>query len=296
MAEGAGAGWEKPGAPLPCKQILTYRHEVGSASPVGDKARERWKRVACASPVRGAGAPGAGGGFNPVTEQQAKAQPDEREAPKATHKRDAAATRQRILRAASEAFALHGFAGARIDQIARGSQSNVQMIYRYFGSKEELYSAVLEDIYAHVRASERNLDLGACTPLDGMRRLVEFTFDYLRDNPQFVAIIRNENMIGGRFVRQLPMVSVSTLPLVAAISDLLKRGRESGCFRATTDGQEVYVTILSLCMIHLAQRDTLSAMFQRDLSDPVWLAQRRSHVVSVVLSFLCHPYQVPFTG
>lgn len=225
-------------------------------------------------------------------EQQAKAQPDEREAPKATHKRDAAATRQRILRAACEAFALHGFAGARIDQIARGSQSNVQMIYRYFGSKEELYSAVLEDIYAHVRALERNLDLGTCAPLDGMRRLVEFTFDYLCDNPQFVAIIRNENMIGGRFVRQLPMVPVSTLPLVAAISDLLRRGRESGCFAAATDGQELYVTILSLCMIHLAQRDTLSAMFQRDLSDPAWLAQRRNHVVSVVLSFLSHPYEV----
>ncbi len=204
-------------------------------------------------------------------------------------KRDAEATRQRILDAARGAFSQHGLSGARIDKIARAAEVNVQMIYRYFGGKEELYLAVLEDTYARIRALERQLDLAAMRPEAGMRRLIEFTFDYLRDNPDFVAIIRNENMARGRFVRELPLVSDTTLPLVETIADLLSRGHASGVFKADIDPPQLYVTILSLCITHLAQRHTLSAMFQRDLGDPEWLERRRAHAVDVVMTYLTAP-------
>ncbi|MCK8468733.1 TetR family transcriptional regulator [Microbacterium sp. KSW4-16] len=58
--------------------------------------------------------------------------------------RDAEATRSRILAAAIEEFAGHGFAGGRVDRIARGAGSNVRMIYAYFGGKSGLFDAALE--------------------------------------------------------------------------------------------------------------------------------------------------------
>lgn len=208
---------------------------------------------------------------------------------RAQHKRDADATRRRILDAARHAFAEHGLSGARIDQISRASEANVQMIYRYFGGKEDLYRAALEDTYARIRALERQLDLTTLEPEDGIRRLVEFTFDYLRDNPDFVAIIRNENIAYGRFANTLPMVSDTTLPLVQAIDDLVARGRKSGVFTVSIDPAQLYVTILSLCITHLAQRHTLSAMFQRDLGESNWLSERRAHAIDVVMTYLTAP-------
>lgn len=163
------------------------------------------------------------------------------------------------------------------------------MIYRYFGGKEELYLAALEDTYARIRAHERQLDLSTLPPEGGMRRLVEFTFDYLRDNPDFVAIIRNENIASGRFARELPMVSDTTLPLLETIDDLLARGHASGDFKPEIDPAQLYVTILSLSITHLAQRHTLSAMFQLDLGDTEWLTQRRAHAVDVVMTYLTAP-------
>src|SRR5437868_4519392 len=68
--------------------------------------------------------------------------------------RDAERTRQKILAAASDEFARKGFAGARVDVIARTSGANKRMIYYYFTSKEGLYSAVLERAYEDMRASE----------------------------------------------------------------------------------------------------------------------------------------------
>lgn len=201
-------------------------------------------------------------------------------------KRDANATRQRILNAARADFAEHGLTGARIERIARTSDANVQMIYRYFGSKEDLYMAALADIYAHIRERERNLDISSHAPVEGVRRLIEFTFDYLNDNPEFVAIIRNENGQGGQFVSRLPMISDSTQSLIEAIGDLLSRGYASGDFKRDMEAKHLYVAILSLCMVHQAQRSTLSVMLREDLGSDKWLASQRQIAIDMILSFL----------
>jgi TetR/AcrR family transcriptional regulator len=54
--------------------------------------------------------------------------------------------RDRILQVATEHFALKGFAAVRIDEIAKASDCNKQLIYYYFGSKAGLYDAVLSDM------------------------------------------------------------------------------------------------------------------------------------------------------
>ena len=57
---------------------------------------------------------------------------------------NAEATRERILEAATAEFAAHGIAGGRVDRIAAAAAANKNLIYVYFGSKEQLFSAVLE--------------------------------------------------------------------------------------------------------------------------------------------------------
>ncbi len=86
-------------------------------------------------------------------------------------KRDADATRTRILEAARTEFARAGLSGARIDDIAERAQANKRMIYHYFGSKEALFTAVLEVAYQHVKAAEAQLDLDSLSPRDALERL-----------------------------------------------------------------------------------------------------------------------------
>jgi AcrR family transcriptional regulator len=59
---------------------------------------------------------------------------------------DVDSSRDRILTAAREAFAAVGFAGARVDGIARAAGCNKQLIYHYFGDKAGLYEAVVRDV------------------------------------------------------------------------------------------------------------------------------------------------------
>ena len=80
-----------------------------------------------------------------------------------------------ILEVAMAEFAEKGLAGARIDEIAAATHTSKRMIYYYFGSKEGLYLAVLEQAYARMRAIESQLDLDNQDPESALRRLVEET-------------------------------------------------------------------------------------------------------------------------
>src|SRR5262245_60158805 len=77
-----------------------------------------------------------------------------------TSSRDPVRTRERILRAARREFVAKGFAGARVDAIARAASVNKRMLYHYFGDKEGLYRATLHESIA------TNLDLVAAAPAD----------------------------------------------------------------------------------------------------------------------------------
>src|SRR6202163_102443 len=98
-------------------------------------------------------------------------------------------SRGRLLQAATDECARNGLLGARVDVIARRAKINKQLIYHYFGGKEQLYVAVLEHVYADIRGKERALHLPDSDPLTAMRTLVGFTFDYVSQNRAFVRLL-----------------------------------------------------------------------------------------------------------
>jgi TetR/AcrR family transcriptional regulator len=201
-------------------------------------------------------------------------------------KRNAAATREKILNAGIAEFCAHGYNGARTERIAARAGANIRMIYHYFGSKESLYLAVLERVYVRVRSQEGELNLGDLEPVEGMIRLIDFTFRHLAENPEFIGLLANENMLGGRYLRKSKVVPRLTQPLVDAIRSLLERGERAGKFRSGVDPIQLYITVLSLCYIHVSNRFTLSIMFQTDITDPAWLDARRRHAQEVILAYL----------
>ena len=81
--------------------------------------------------------------------------------------RDAEATRREILAAATAEFSRKGLGGARVDGIALRAKANKRMIYHYFGSKEKLFTAVLEEAYGAIRSAELELPLAELEPFLG---------------------------------------------------------------------------------------------------------------------------------
>jgi AcrR family transcriptional regulator len=202
--------------------------------------------------------------------------------------RDPVATRSRILAAAKAEFSRKGLAGARVDTIAERARINKRMIYHYFGSKNALYLAVLEDSYGDLRAAEHRLDLDHLEPVAAITRLVEFTWGYYIKNPEFLRLINTENLHRAAYLKRSSRIADMHSPFVALIGRLLQRGAEAGVFRDGLDPNQVYISIAALGYYYLNNRHTLSVIYGFDLGAPEALERRRQVIVDTILSYLCN--------
>jgi AcrR family transcriptional regulator len=199
--------------------------------------------------------------------------------------KDPDGSRSNILAAAIEEFAARGVDGARVDAIAKRTHTTRAMIYYYFGSKEGLYVAVLENVYGGIRQAEQTLDLAHVPPLDALRRLVAFTVDYYHANPMFVALVVAENQSGGRFIRRTHRMHRLNVSIIDVIRDVLSRGVAEGIFREGLDPIDVHMMIASLGWFQIANRHTFGYIFARDFGSKRQIQRHRSLVIEIALRY-----------
>lgn len=205
--------------------------------------------------------------------------------PKPIIRRDAAATKARILKAGLAEFGAKGYGGARTEGIAKRAKCNIRMLYHYFGGKEGLYLACLEQVYFRIREEEQKLNLADLPPKDALIKLVHFTFDHMRKHPDFVHMAVAENTMRGKFVKKLPLVAKAAGTLIHSVQDILTRGERDCGFREGVDALQLYTSVLSLSYLHLSNRHTLSITYGRDMAEAAWLDARRDHVTQMILSY-----------
>jgi len=203
-----------------------------------------------------------------------------------TGKRDPQGTRQALLAAAVAEFAAKGPAGARVDEIARRAGVNKQLVYHYFGNKDDLFRAALEEVYGQIRARERALNLSDLPPVRAMEGLVGFSFDYLAEHPEFIALLNDENRQGAVHVGGSRDVQAMHSPLVELIRDTLQRGVREGVFRDDVDPINLYISIAGLSYFFFSNNQTLSAIFGTNLGHSKAVASRRRHVIDFALAAL----------
>ena len=200
--------------------------------------------------------------------------------------RDPEGMRLRILEAAKQEFAAHGFAGARVDRIAAEAGANKRMLYYHVGNKEDLYLAVLEGAYEKIRGEERGLALEHLDPPDAIRTLIDFTWNYFLRNPEFLALLNSENLARAKHLKRSTQVKSMHSPFVEMIRTVVQRGVASGDFQASVDPVQLYISIAALSFFYLSNSATLSFIFGRDLLNKEAKDERLDHMVALVLAAL----------
>jgi AcrR family transcriptional regulator len=188
-------------------------------------------------------------------------------------RRDAERTRAEILDVATREFSDRGYAGARVDEIAAKTSTTKRMIYYYFGSKQQLYVAVLERAYTGIRALEQQLDVDHLEPREAIRQLAALTFDHHEAHPDFIRLVSIENIHRAQHIATSEILSGLANPALDVLGRILRRGRAAGLFRDDVDALDVHMVISSFCVFRIANRHTFSAIFKRDPLDP----ERREH-------------------
>jgi AcrR family transcriptional regulator len=200
--------------------------------------------------------------------------------------RDAERTKADILAVATREFADQGYAGARINEIADKTSTTKRMIYYYFGGKEQLYVAVLEQAYSRIRSLEQELDVEHLDPVEAIRELAGLTFDHHESHPDFIRLVSIENIHRAEHIARSEVLSGLANPALDVLGAILQRGWAAGLFRDDVDALDVHQVISAFCVFRTANRHTFGAIFGRDLLDPAQRDHQRRMLGDLVVAYL----------
>lgn len=196
------------------------------------------------------------------------------------------ASREKILQAATREFAQGGFDAARVDVIAAEAGLNKQMLYHYFGSKDGLFTAVLERAYRGLREAEAALPLHGLRADEAILKLVEFTWAYYLANPELIRLLNSENQLGARHLKESPHTKPINQHHRDLMSRLIKQGKKDGSLREDLEPTQLSINIAALAFFYLMNRHTLTVVFERDLGSKTMLAQRLAVMKDVILRWI----------
>ncbi len=201
--------------------------------------------------------------------------------------RDADRSRRLILSAAEKLFAERGFDGVSLGQIASSAGLSRGTPSYFFGSKEQLYRAVLEGAFEDREEAARD----ACRPLvawahadngSSLERplgaAVEGYLDFLLSRPAFLKLIQREELAGGSRLRDVPRESKAIEEAFTAVRSVARK-RDLKSFAV----QDAVLVFISLTFFPLAQRSTFMAALGKDLEEA---KARRRHVRLVTAQLL----------
>jgi AcrR family transcriptional regulator len=204
-------------------------------------------------------------------------------------KTDPQRTRLNILAVARREFAEHGLSGGRVDAIAARMRTTKRMIYYYFGSKEGLYRAVLEQAYADIRNVELELDLDTVDPEEAIRRMISLTFDYEESHPDFIRLVAIENIHKGEHLAQSKILRTQNVTVIRTLADILARGRKLGVFREGVTATDLHMMISAFCFFRVSNRHTFGTLFDCDLTAAPVRNRHKKLITEAILRMLEAP-------
>jgi acetyl esterase len=198
-------------------------------------------------------------------------------------RQDPEGVQRAIIEAATRVFARSGYASTRVEDIVAETETSKRMIYYYFGDKEGLYLKVLETAYAKVRAGEAALSLAHLAPLAALRRLIEFTFDHHRANPDFIRLVMIENVHRAEHLRASGLIERVNAGAIAHLADICARGQAQGVIRPELTALDLHWHISALSFFNVSNRPSFSLSFGNRLFDEDGQARLRDQAVRSVL-------------
>jgi AcrR family transcriptional regulator len=189
-----------------------------------------------------------------------------------------------ILDIATAEFVEKGLAGARIDEIA--SKSTKRKIYYYFGSKDELYRAVLKRAYRRVRSSESAVDTESGTAAQALRRLIEHDVRYHSQHPELVRLVMNENIHRAEHLKQIPGLPEGNQAVIAILARIIARGVSEGTFRKDLDPIDLHMNMTALAFYNVSNQFTFSHNFGVDMTSEAAVDRRAKQIGDILLAWV----------
>lgn len=202
--------------------------------------------------------------------------------------RNGARTRESVLDAAEARFAERGYEATSLGDIGAAAGVSRGTPGYFFGTKLDLYHAVLERCLEQVRLAVRSgrerVRARAHEPAEIVAGVVSEYFEYITANPNFVRLMEWEALSGGHQLREVPPHVAAAQEAVSALAEELELASGDAA-----EAPQLLLSIIGMSWFPLVHSSTVLAALGLDPADPRFLEQRKRHVVSLVLRGLGYP-------
>lgn len=199
---------------------------------------------------------------------------------------DVKGARSRIFEAAVKEFAVNGLAGARTDAIAKTADVNIALLFYYYKSKEELYAAVLEEMFSTWHDILLAPLKARGTPEQRILKYVETYFDHVAASVWRPRLVQQELMRSkhGPAIRKL--LKKYAKPVHECVIKVLQEGIAGASFRANLDVENFYYSITAIVAQYFNNSSAIMEIAGYDPLSPERVQARRKAVLDVIKAAL----------
>lgn len=195
-------------------------------------------------------------------------------------------TRSRILKVAELEFAEKGSYGVRIDEIAAKAKVNKALIYKYFGSKDNLYKTIFSIVYDRFSVLERQLFIdGNENFREKLKKFIEMDFLFLKDNPTYVRMLMWENLNNARYYNEKKLGSTKS-PILEGLEKILQEAKETSEISKDIDAKQILLTVYGCGFNYFSNAETMKSFIGKDLLDDDVLRERIDFVTKMIFSYV----------
>ena len=199
------------------------------------------------------------------------------------------ATKTKMIQIAAELMQKNGVTATTVNDVLASSSTGKSQFSHYFGSKEELFRAVLQEAYLDIRAAEQQLQLADLEPREALQKLVRFTWEYYLENPEFIRLVNSANLHRGRHLKDSAPLLSANRQYVDLVRSILDRGVATGVFRDDVDPVQLNITIAAIGYYYLTNRFTGEILYERDLMTQEALDERLAFNLETILKLVEMP-------
>ncbi|MGP1508339.1 MAG: TetR/AcrR family transcriptional regulator [Sphaerochaeta sp.] len=195
-------------------------------------------------------------------------------------------TRAEILNAAEEEFSEMGFYGARMDEIAKKAGTSKAIIYKYYGSKEDLYKTVFYNVYDRFSSQEKHILINSGLDYKAkIRHFVQMEFDYCVNNPSYVRMLMWENLNYAKYYKEREMHKTKA-PIIEGLEQIVSEARKGRSLLPSISAKQLLLTLYGCCFNYFSNMNTLSGVMETDMKSPESLNNRIQAVTDMLIAYI----------